>query len=713
MTSTQVSVSLYVSPDECRQSRIYLTRRYAATMIPHHSVYPRWNFLKSHDLNARKDSEPFFPSVWSNSLLGGRDGRSIGAVLEFRDVTEEREMEKERIQAMVDVEQGLIRAPEAECTNKNSNHMIPRRYIHDAPDRYIPAAAAGLVPYTIQPWNDGMSSRGRYVRWQSAAIYTALLFFRQAGDRLTSCDGARSRRTLPVPRPHARLGLHCADIEPFSSATAARTESHERQVRLRFDLTVRVSGPAVSYLLRFLLLKFCSVSIWCARSIVGYAVRRNWRTTEFSAVVSKRTYHKQFVLYHTLVSYSELSFWADLPTRLMSARTYVFTDRCFFNVNVQSSTWHLVDALLPPTIKWRAFYHFLIPHLLDHPTTVNSPRIFQPKKPSKFKMQIPAIISSIVVALSLVSAVPNPNPGVNPPRSSSSSTASKNCAQIDGVVQNNLGVKAMDQSNLKLKVSAGASKDCTKLTLVSVNDDDDPTKILGPHFDGELVVRIRDFTGVAPNGKQPQGLSDYFMGTQDTFSLQWKGRFKGDWTADDIVFGNDFDHPIKDSLPTSTSLGLKALSWIDPTLETDLYGNKPWALSPLLSTMNIINASPCDEAGGALHRITEDASALTGEQQDAAARRTWFANQVNRKKTTIPEDMTIQGDFSNPFVDFKSISAHLPYVNLNISILQYWDGQPLRYVCRTRNDQTIFFVVLLELVDDEGQNVGPEEVKED
>ncbi|BFZ65019.1 hypothetical protein YB2330_006182 [Saitoella coloradoensis] len=68
---------------------------------------------KGSTLFVRHDGS-FFPSVWSNSPLEGRDGRSIGAVLEFRDVTEEREMEKERLQAMVDAEQGLIRAREAE-----------------------------------------------------------------------------------------------------------------------------------------------------------------------------------------------------------------------------------------------------------------------------------------------------------------------------------------------------------------------------------------------------------------------------------------------------------------------------------------------------------------------------------------------------------------------------------------------------------------------
>lgn len=47
------------------------------------------------DVFFRKDGSPF-PVVWSCSPIS-KLGRSIGAVLEFRDVTEEKALEKEKI----------------------------------------------------------------------------------------------------------------------------------------------------------------------------------------------------------------------------------------------------------------------------------------------------------------------------------------------------------------------------------------------------------------------------------------------------------------------------------------------------------------------------------------------------------------------------------------------------------------------------------------
>ena len=47
-------------------------------------------------------------------------------------------------------------------------------------------------------------------------------------------------------------------------------------------------------------------------------------------------------------------------------------------------------------------------------------------------------------------------------------------------------------------------------------------------------------------------------------------------SVDDVVFGNDFDESIADKLPTGTSLGLKALRMIDPSLDQDLYSHKPY-----------------------------------------------------------------------------------------------------------------------------------------
>lgn len=44
--------------------------------------------------------------------------------------------------------------------------------------------------------------------------------------------------------------------------------------------------------------------------------------------------------------------------------------------------------------------------------------------------------------------------------------------------------------------------------------------------------------------------------------------------------------------PTGAWLAIKFANLIDPALQTDLYGEKPWLFSPMLCAMNIVNVKP-------------------------------------------------------------------------------------------------------------------------
>nr|CDI54734.1 conserved hypothetical protein [Melanopsichium pennsylvanicum 4] len=142
-----------------------------------------------------------------------------------------------------------------------------------------------------------------------------------------------------------------------------------------------------------------------------------------------------------------------------------------------------------------------------------------------------------------------------------------------------------------LKVSAGPSVD--KLQTVAVNHDDMPTVIDSELFHGRIAVRIKDFTGHDPDGISHQKDTPYFdsgHGKNQSWSMQIQGRFKQPVNADDLVFGNEFDKPIKDHLPYGTSLALQFVRVIDPNLQHDLYAQKPHAWSPYLATMPRINS---------------------------------------------------------------------------------------------------------------------------
>ena len=98
----------------------------------------------------------------------------------------------------------------------------------------------------------------------------------------------------------------------------------------------------------------------------------------------------------------------------------------------------------------------------------------------------------------------------------------------------------------KLRISAGPSKE--SLSLVPVNHDELPIVIDSEHFQGRIAVRVKDFHGELPDGMESLKQSAYFSepyGSKFSYSIQIQGRFMNEVTADDILFGNDFDAPIR------------------------------------------------------------------------------------------------------------------------------------------------------------------------
>ncbi|KAI9465756.1 DUF1769-domain-containing protein [Lactarius psammicola] len=132
----------------------------------------------------------------------------------------------------------------------------------------------------------------------------------------------------------------------------------------------------------------------------------------------------------------------------------------------------------------------------------------------------------------------------------------------------------------RLRVVAGPSLDA--LVPISVNSNV-PHAVTSDAFEGRILAYIKDFTD-----KDGSILQSEYFDREDrkgiTWSIQVQGRFLRPISADDVLFGNTFDRPLK--LPWGSGAALKFMHFIDPTLEHDLMSStKPWALSPLISTM--------------------------------------------------------------------------------------------------------------------------------
>lgn len=191
---------------------------------------------------------------------------------------------------------------------------------------------------------------------------------------------------------------------------------------------------------------------------------------------------------------------------------------------------------------------------------------------------------------------------------------------------------------------------------------------------------------------------------------------KQDIPGDKLVFGNDFDHPIRDRLPYgfSTAFGW-VKSWIDPTMEGDVYADEPYLYSPVLSSMNILNvgekgqkpAEAAQKAGSAVGEgdeaavVFEEGAEGDGKDvrekasmpADGPSRMKHFRHEEPRKEFVFEKDRAYSCDFFNKYLDFNGacklrlsrilliklpdFALRLPIIT--IPVIKSWDGQPLRY----------------------------------
>ncbi|KAK9762004.1 hypothetical protein K7432_012661 [Basidiobolus ranarum] len=269
-----------------------------------------------------------------------------------------------------------------------------------------------------------------------------------------------------------------------------------------------------------------------------------------------------------------------------------------------------------------------------------------------------------------------------------------------------------------LKVSVGPAYD--NLKVIKVNDDFHPFIVDSPEFIGRVAIRIKDFEGITPDGSQPIKNSDYFNHHNRRFSMHVEGRFKKHVTAEDIWFGTDFDRKIP--IPDVFWLGLRAAQYIDPAMETNNDTDKPWIMSPYICAINAFTSwpaptkdiNPIDDPAlektlgpwkwGGEYRLEEHNASITGQEMTAAKRRKHFFDIDVRRKFIYDTNQVYAFDFFAPHMDFNTFDAKL---GISINVEKYIEGHPIRYTCRSKDGETIYFVLQFDQVYDENHEPKP------
>ena len=122
-----------------------------------------------------------------------------------------------------------------------------------------------------------------------------------------------------------------------------------------------------------------------------------------------------------------------------------------------------------------------------------------------------------------------------------------------------------------------------------LNDSRHPHEIDTEHFCGRVLVRILD----APGAKEGEPGREYFNDRSRRFCIQIEGRFKQEWSGDDILFGSDFDKFVP--FPRAPfNAGMRVARMIDPCTfyEEHPPSGRPYIMSPYAACMNVFCAWP-------------------------------------------------------------------------------------------------------------------------
>ncbi|TCD67432.1 hypothetical protein EIP91_012404 [Steccherinum ochraceum] len=209
-------------------------------------------------------------------------------------------------------------------------------------------------------------------------------------------------------------------------------------------------------------------------------------------------------------------------------------------------------------------------------------------------------------------------------------------------------------------------------------------------FEGQVAVFLKGFSD--SNGNV--GHHSYFSRKErkrKTWSIQFQGRFLQPHSADDILVGAVFDRPM--TLPWGFSAVTAFMQFMDPTLELDINSDRPWALSPLITTMPYFAHTRLSEPSLIPHfpppkLIADNIADLPykggklSSLKKRIARKTHFQNPARRKAVVLGPDDLITADFCHGHLDINNdkISIQVPG-GFSFDMTQHWDGKPARFVC--------------------------------
>lgn len=271
--------------------------------------------------------------------------------------------------------------------------------------------------------------------------------------------------------------------------------------------------------------------------------------------------------------------------------------------------------------------------------------------------------------------------------------------------------KDQEPDRYRLLVTAGPAYDTSKHSIVPVNGADYVT-ISNAFITAKVKVRVRGYRGLPTGSPASNAYFDDPVHDRDQYSLAFSFVPKQDIPSVDTVWGNDFDHPVRDRLPPGFNTAFKIVKdFIDPGLSCDAYADEPWLYGPSLSCWFAFRIGDkvqdgADFSAPSDQDVMQDGADGSGQKvraelglpENNEKRRKFFLDASNREKLVFEKGRLYQADFYNPYLDFGNLALKLP--GFSIKVFKYIDAKShcLRYVFKNRKTGDMYLNVNFNLL---------------
>lgn len=151
--------------------------------------------------------------------------------------------------------------------------------------------------------------------------------------------------------------------------------------------------------------------------------------------------------------------------------------------------------------------------------------------------------------------------------------------------------------------------------------------------------------------------------------------FNKEIDGNDLLFGNDFDLPIRDILPYGFSFALGLFKkLVDPSVDGDAYADQPYLYGRALTSFTTIYYKEKDQDWVSL------------DQPSASKRRQNYLQEEERRKFEFSAGTLYYLEFATPYLEINNETQAVCLPGFKYDVTKLTCSQPLRYTLKDSSD---------------------------